>query len=143
VTANAGDPRGTGWAFPVRLEPEAAPPDSSRPRGVALARLDESVRESILLIIGTARGERVMRPSFGCGIHDQVFAPQDTTTAGIIGFEVREALVEFEPRAEVLDVRVTPDSEEGRLLVHLDYRVRATSNVFNLVYPFYLEQGDG
>jgi phage baseplate assembly protein W len=142
MTANAGDPRGTGWAFPVLLEAE--PADPGHPRGVAMSSLDRSVEESIRLIIGTARGDRVMRPTFGCGIHDHVFAPHDATTAGLIGFEVREALVDFEPRAEVLDVHVVSDPQEDtRLLVRLDYRVRATNSVFNLVYPFYLQAGEG
>jgi uncharacterized protein len=142
MTANAGDPRGTGWAFPIRLEDE--PADPGHPRGVAMSSLDRSVEESIRLIVGTARGERVMRPTFGCGIHDHVFAPHDATTAGLIGFEVREALVDFEPRAEVLDVQVVSDPDEDtRLLVRLDYRVRATNSVFNLVYPFYVQEGEG
>jgi phage baseplate assembly protein W len=142
MTASAGDPRGTGWGFPVRLEDE--PADPGRSRGMAMSSLDRSVEESVRLIVGTARGERVMRPTFGCGIHDHVFAPHDATTAGLIGFEVREALVDFEPRIEVLDVQVDSDPQnDTRLLVRLDYRVRATNNVFNLVYPFYLQEGEG
>src|SRR5262245_29594787 len=96
-----GDFRGAGWAFPVGTDPEGR---------INLARLDDSIRESILLIIGTAKGERLMRPTFGCGIHDLVFAPNDATTAALASFEVREALVDFEPRIEVQDVRATTDS---------------------------------
>ncbi|MHC5258233.1 GPW/gp25 family protein [Streptomyces sp. UC4497] len=125
------DPRGTGWRFPVGTEPGF---------GTAMSTLDDSVEESIRIIIGTARGERVMRPTFGCGIHDHVFATRDASTAGLIEFEVMEALVEFEPRAEVLRVWVAPGPGEAELLVELDYRVRATNNVFNLVYPFYLQE---
>ncbi|MFQ5881390.1 MAG: GPW/gp25 family protein [Candidatus Methylomirabilales bacterium] len=122
---------GIGWKWPVQ-------PEEGR---IALSRLEESVRESILLIVGTAKGERVMRPTFGCGIHDLVFAPNDTTTAALVSFEVREALIDWEPRIEVLNVQVTPDMEEGNtLLINLQYRVRSTNNVFNLVYPFYLER---
>jgi hypothetical protein len=131
--ANSDDFRGVGWAFPLEADDEGR---------IALARLDDSIKESILLIVGTAKGERVMRPTFGCGIHDLVFAPNDATTAALLSFEVREALVEWEPRIDVLNVRVTSDpAEEGKLIIVLEYRVRSTNNVFNLVYPFYLEKG--
>ena len=133
VADGGGDFRGVGWRFPVKADREGS---------IDLARLDESIKESILLIVGTARGERAMRPTFGCGIHDLVFAPNDTTTAALVSFEVREALIDWEPRIEVLDIQVRPDAEEGnKLLIHLQYRVRSTNNVFNLVYPFYLEKG--
>ena len=124
---------GTGWAFPVRQGPDGA---------IATARYEESVRQSVWLVLGTAPGERVMRPDFGCGIHDLVFSVADTTTAGLVAAAVRAALVRWEPRLDLLDVQVAPDSAEPTtLLVRVDYRVRATNNVFNLVYPFYLEGG--
>ncbi|MCE7989162.1 MAG: baseplate protein [Caldilinea sp. CFX5] len=123
---------GVGWAFPIATDAEDH---------IQLAQLEESVRQSIFLIIGTAKGERLMHPTFGCGIHDLVFAPNDTTTAALISYEVREALVDWEPRIQVLEVQVTQDRAEAqKLLVHLQYRVRNTNNVFNLVYPFYLER---
>jgi phage baseplate assembly protein W len=119
---------GVGWKFPV----EAAP------RGVELAAGEESVHQSIWIILGTAPGERVMRPDFGCGIHNLVFALSNATTAGLIAFEVRQALLRWEPRIEVTDVRVTPEAE--RLLVDIDYVIRATNSRFNLVYPFHLDR---
>lgn len=138
--AGAGDDfRGVGWAFPIRAVDGASPDE---PGGIALAELDRSIRESILLILGTARGERVMRPTFGCGIHDLVFEPNDTTTAARVSFAVRESLIDFEPRIEVVDLLVAPDpTNDGALLIELQYRVRATNTVFNLVYPFYLHEG--
>lgn len=128
------DFRGAGWAFPLGVDPAG---------GVRLAREDASVAESIRIIIGTARGERAMRPTFGCGIHDLVFAPNSTTTAALVSFGVREALIEWEPRVEVRSVQVAPDPDEGNtLLIEVEYRVRRTNNVFNLVYPFYLQRGE-
>ncbi len=127
------DFRGVGWAFPVGVDPTTG--------SVLLARDDESIAASIRLIIGTARGERLMRPTFGCGIHDLVFAPNNTTTAALVAFEVRDALIEWEPRVDVRDVQVAPDPAEGNtLLIQVEYRVRRTNNVFNLVYPFYLQR---
>src|SRR4051794_30323560 len=99
-TGGGGDFRGVGWAFPV-----GADPDSGR---IQMARLDESIREAILLIIGTAGGGRLMRPTFGCGLHELVFAPNDATPAALACHEVREALIDWEPRVEVLDVATAP-----------------------------------
>jgi Bacteriophage baseplate protein W len=122
---------GTGWAFPVRLD------DS---RGVRLtAGGADAIRQSIWLILGTARGERVMRPDFGCGIHDFVFDVNDTRTAGTVSQSVREALVRWEPRIDVLDVYAAPDTaDRNRLLIEINYQVRSTNSRFNLVYPFYV-----
>jgi Bacteriophage baseplate protein W len=109
-------------------------------RRVELAREERSIRESILLIVGTARGERVMRPDFGCGLHELVFEPNDSMTAARASSEVRESLIDWEPRIDVLDVSVTADGvERNKLLISVDYRIRRTNSVFNLVYPFYLE----
>jgi phage baseplate assembly protein W len=104
------------------------------------AEYEESVRQSIWLILGTSKGERVMRPDFGCGIYDLVFATNSASTAGRIEEEVRDALLFFEPRIDVLAVRVQPDGQGEVLLISVDYQVRATDNQFNLVYPFYLER---
>lgn len=132
------DPRGVGWSFPVHVE------EADAHGRIALARLDESVRQSILVIVGTAKGERVMRPDFGCGLHDRVFGAADTTTAALIALDVEDALIDWEPRVQVLNVDVTADpAQENKLLVALTYRVRSTNNVFNLVYPFYLGGGAG
>ena len=104
------------------------------------ADYEESVRQSIWLILGTAKGERVMRPDFGCAIYDFVFETNSASTAGRIEEEVRDALLFFEPRIDVLAVRVEPDGQGERLLINIDYQVRATDNLFNMVYPFYLER---
>ena len=122
---------GVGWQFPPR-------PDASGQ--IAMARYEESVRQAIWTILDTARGERVMRPDFGCGIHDLVFAVNSAGTVGRVVSEVRQALVLWEPRIDVLDVAVLPDAGQSNLLpIKIDYQVRATNSRFNLVYPFYLE----
>jgi phage baseplate assembly protein W len=144
---------GTGWAFPVESTPrdpvpaplgqsplEAATP--ADPEQIALAVEERSIRESIAIILGTARGERAMRPTFGCGLNQLVFEPNDSMTAARASLEVRESLVDWEPRIEVLDVRAGADPVvPERLVIELEYRVRTTNNVFNLVYPFYLRSG--
>ena len=109
-----------------------------------LAEYEESIRQSIRIILETARGERVMRPDFGCGIHERVFALNDSATRGIIEDEVREALLNWEPRIEVLDVEARAEGSEGQvLMINIEYKVRSTENRFNLVYPFYLNRSHG
>jgi len=122
---------GVGWAFPVKLDGEGA---------FERAQHEESVRQSIWTILGTAKGERVMRPEFGCGIYDLVFEVNDAATAGKVVQAVREALLAFEPRIDVRDVQVRPEQQGEVMLISIDYEVRATNNAFNLVYPFYLER---
>ncbi len=121
---------GVGWRFPIGLEGGQ----------IGLAPYEESVRESIWIVLATARGERRMRPDFGCGIHDLVFASPTGETLGRVETEVRNALTRWEPRIELLGVSADRDeSEPSRLLLQIDYRVRVTNNRFNLVFPFYLE----
>ena len=126
---------GVGWRFPVmKLEP-----DMSR---FALAKYEESIQQAIRIILSTSKGERVMRPDFGCGIHELVFAPNSASTRGLAEHHVREALLNWEPRIKVLEVEASPAGpQEEAIILTVSYRVRATDNRFNLVYPFYLERG--
>ena len=127
---------GLGWGFPLRLE--------SGPEGekfLATAADEESVRQSIEIVLSTAKGERVMRPDFGCRLRDLVFAPNDGATRASAEFEVREALQMWEPRIEVLEVTAQAAGERDEiLLIDIAFRVRSTDNRFNLVYPFYLDR---
>jgi len=123
---------GRGWAFPVRIDPATG--------GIAVSEYENDIRQSIQIILRTSRGERVMRPDFGCGIHDLVFGVNSAGTASAIAAEVRQALAIWEPRIDVLDVYAAPDpAEASHLLIEINYQVRSTNSRFNLVYPFYLE----
>ena len=107
---------GTGLAFPLRVNSTG---------NVALVSHEREIEESIALILGTAPGERPLRPEFGCAIHDYVFAPADAATAGEIADEVRRALLRWEPRIDVTDVLVSPDPDNtGLLFVDVGYRIR-------------------
>jgi phage baseplate assembly protein W len=123
---------GVGWQFPVsKVEPG---------NQIAMARYEESIRQAIWIILGTAPGERVMRSDFGCGIHDLVFAVNGAGTAGQAASQVRAALIRWEPRIDVLNISAAFDNGDPTLLlIEIEYRVRTTNNRFNLVYPFYLE----
>ena len=105
----------------------------------AFRRLAQKVKESILIILGTQHGERVMRPTFGCNLRRLVFAPNDAATASLARYYVEEGLTTWEPRIVLDEVRVENDNDQGRLLVHIDYRIKSTYESRNLVYPFYLQ----
>jgi phage baseplate assembly protein W len=103
---------------------------------------EQDVKEAIRIILGTSKGERVMRPDFGCGIHDYVFATINTSNLMLIENSVRDALTVWEYRIELISVKVLTDSAAGgKLLISIDYKIRTTNNRFNLVYPFYLKEG--
>ncbi len=124
---------GVGWAFPPRLEADGS---------IAEAIYEEDVRQAIRIIIFTNRGERLMRPDFGAGLNEFVFEPVSTATMALIENRVREALIAWEARIDLLEVKVTSDaSERNKLLIDMTYRVRATNAKHNLVYPFYLQEG--
>ena len=121
---------GSGLAFPLQVDQRGA---------VALAHADEDVRQAIMLVLGTAPGERPMRPEFGCRLQEFVFDGVDAYTMGRLREAVLDALERWEPRIDVFDIRIDlSELDAGRLLLDIDYRLRATNDVRNLVYPFYL-----
>lgn len=122
---------GTGWTFPIKV---------NRRGGLSYSQHEKDIEESIYIILGTSKGERIMRPDFGCGIHDFVFSPPDEFTMQSIKNRVEEALRDWEPRIDLLGVDVSP-AESNRLIINIEYRVRSTNTFYNLVYPFYLEEG--
>jgi phage baseplate assembly protein W len=124
---------GVGWAFPPQVEADGA---------ITEAVYEEDIHQAIRIILGTNPGERVMRPDFGAGLNAFVFEPVSTTTMALVQTRVQDALIAWEPRIDVEQVRVTTDSNERyKLLIDITYRVRATNAVGNLVYPFYLQEG--
>lgn len=126
---------GRGWWMPVKLDP--------RTGQVAEVQYEEDIRQSIRIIIETAPGERVMRPYFGCGIHELVFAAMDSETLQRVRSVIEDALRRYEARIELIDVNVDEarESTDGRLRIEVDYRVRKTNQVGNLVFPFYFREG--
>ena len=121
---------GCGWNFPPRLNERGT---------MALTADDNEIEQAIGIILGTAPGQRVMRPEFGCRIHELVFAPNNSATAGLAGRYVVEALGRWEPRIELQRVEATPDLDSpNQLLISIEYRVAATHSNRSLVYPFYL-----
>jgi uncharacterized protein len=121
---------GAGWSFPLGTDATG---------GVALVTREREIEQAIRLILGTACGERPMRPEFGCRIHDHVFGPATSATAGQIAYDVREALERWEPRIEVAGVAVNFDAiASGTLYVDVGYTIRGLNDPRNLVFPFYV-----
>lgn len=123
---------GSGWGFPPRLD--------SRGR-IELVHEEADVEEAIRIVLGTRKGERPMRPEFGCEIHDLVFAPNDPSTIGLARRYAQESLLMWEPRIDAVDVQAAPGGPENAILLNVRYRIIATNSVRNLVFPFYTIPG--
>ncbi|MCP4368482.1 MAG: GPW/gp25 family protein [Deltaproteobacteria bacterium] len=122
---------GKGLKFPIKIGSDD---------GLAKAEGEEKIRDSVINILSTSIGERVMRPNFGSKIHNHIFDTINSATKSSIAFNIQEALIEWEPRIEVENVQTSDDrAHEGVLLISIDYKVRSTNNRFNLVYPFFLK----
>ena len=131
--SNDKDFLGKGFRFPVAVNLNG---------GVSSSVLEENVRQSIFIILGTAPGERVKRPQFGCRIHDLMFAPNNYITAARAEFFCEEALYKFEPRVDELTVKAEPSKgEPNRLDIKITYKIIGQTHLKNLVYPFYLTEG--
>jgi uncharacterized protein len=131
-----GDTReflGVGWKFPLQVTPGGK---------IAQARYEQRIEESIFLILSTSKGERIMLPDFGCGIHELVFAPNNASTLAVVTQTVRQALTTHERRIDVLDIDAeTAPEQPNLLLIRINYRIRANNALGNLVYPFYISEG--
>jgi phage baseplate assembly protein W len=124
---------GTGWKFPLQVTPTG---------GIATSSEEQKIEESILLVLSTAPGERLMLPDFGCGIHDLVFSPNNSSTITTVVDLVRRSLTTYEPRIDVIEVTAqTSTEQQNLLLIRVDYRVRDNNAMANLVYPFFITEG--
>jgi uncharacterized protein len=126
---------GSGWAFPLRTDATGR---------IALVSREQEIEESIRLVLGTAFGERPMRPEFGCAIHDYVFDSADTETAAKVAAAVRASLRRWEPRIDVTDVLVSFDREDPSIIyIEIRYAIGETNDPRNLVFPFYVIPAEG
>jgi len=123
---------GNGFAFPMQIDVLG---------GTGMSEEDANIRQSMMLILGTAPGERLFRPEFGCAIHDILFEPNTMLTAAKIEYEVKRSLLAFEPRISDVEVKAAPDDDEpSRMNVSISYVIRKTNTTANMVYPFYLRK---
>jgi uncharacterized protein len=124
---------GRGFAFPLSVDPVTG--------RMEMAEYEEDIKQAIYIIIMTRKGERVMRPEFGCSIHDYAFDSLDFENLTKIEDAVEEALILWEPRITDINVQAYVVDADGKLNISIDYVVRTTNNPYNLVYPFYINEG--
>ncbi|MGE5372256.1 MAG: GPW/gp25 family protein [Solirubrobacterales bacterium] len=125
---------GRGWKFPVQVDQVTG--------RIMMSETTDDIQESIRIIIATARGERVMRPDFGCSVMEFLFGPTDPTTLQMLQSAVQDAIISWEPRVKDVEVLAELDrAQADRVNLQISYVIRATNNLYNLVYPFYLNEG--
>ena len=134
VATNSKAFLGRGWAFPIGIDATGE---------IATAAYEDDIQQAIRIILGTEPGERVMRPDFGTGLRGLMFEPINTTTIALAQHRVQQALILWEPRIDQVNVQVTADPPNGKLIIKVSYRIRTTNTFYNLVYPFYLQEGAG
>ena len=123
---------GTGWSFP---------PEFSRRGKVSMVSAEEDIKQSLLILLSTSPGERVMQPTFGCGLKHHIYENIDESTITILKDLITRAILFFEPRVTVESIDVSSeDYREGKVQLNIVYRVRSTNNRYNLVYPFYIHE---
>lgn len=123
---------GQGIAYPLRVDGGG---------GLAMSAYEENIEECIRIVLGTAPGERLYRPDFGCRMHDLIFEPNTHHTRNLVEFYAHEALLKWEPRIREIATRARQDPDEpNAVLLEISYSVRATNSNFNLVYPFFLRR---
>jgi uncharacterized protein len=128
--SDAADFIGRGIMFPMRVNQSGS---------IAMSTGTDDLGSSIHMVLATAPGERLMRPTFGCRIWELMFEPINSNTIGLMNVAVRDALGQWEPRIDVDTVEVVPDDvNDGRVNIAITYRVRATNDHRNLVFPFYV-----
>lgn len=125
---------GQGWKFPVRVNASGRLAYSSGP---------DRIRDAIWIVLNTSPGERVMRPTFGAGVRDFVFAPNSTVMRTRLSSAISTALVRWEPRIEIVNIDVSALDEPNLVNISIDYTIRTTNELFNLVFPLYLQEGAG
>ena len=127
---------GRGWSFPPTFDRRIA--------GVQMLEHEADIASSLHLLLSTARGERIMVPHYGCNIDELVFENLDTRMRTLMADKIESAILYHEPRIDLERVHVDDDPEEtleGRVLIGVTYRVKATNSRFNFVFPFYREEG--
>lgn len=122
---------GQGLAFPLQIDPRG---------GIALVSGERDIEQAIRIILGTMPGERVMRPEFGCYIHDLVFAPHNAATEGLAIQYIERALERWEPRIALRSVNILPSGQEGMMLIEIKYEIKDTHDERSIVYPFYIAE---
>jgi phage baseplate assembly protein W len=133
-TGSSGDIIGVGWKFPIKVNAQGGLDWSSGP---------DRIRDAIWIVLATALGERVMRPTFGAGVENYVFAPNSAVSRTQLDSAIRDGLTRWEPRISLVNIDVSQGDEPSLVNLSIDYTIRTTNELFNLVFPFYVQEGAG
>jgi Bacteriophage baseplate protein W len=125
---------GKGWKFPIKVNAKG---------GLSYSAGAERIQDAIWIVLGTSQKERLLRMTFGGSAYEYVFEPNSNVMRTQLATAVREALVRWEPRIELVNVSVIQGTQPSEVRVSIDYRIRSTNELFNLVYPLYTEEGAG
>jgi phage baseplate assembly protein W len=125
---------GRGWGFPPQFKQSE--------KKVGMTQGNEDIEKSLEILLGTRKGERVLMPDYGCNLDEMVFETFNQSLKTYLADMVKSAILYYEPRIEPLQVTIDESFiNEGRLMIEIEFLVRATNSRFNKVYPFYLEEG--
>lgn len=124
---------GRGWKFPVEF--------TRGNNSATLVQHEMDIKESIIILLTTIKGSRLLRPSYGTSVRTLIFEPLDTNTATYISEEIKKAILIHEPRVFVDKVEADQESLNGTLQVSIDYTIISSNTRSNLVFPFYLNEG--
>jgi phage baseplate assembly protein W len=124
---------GRGWAFPPGFSPQS--------KTALTVSEDEDIQQSLIILLSTRLGERVMQPLFGCNLHSMTFEKADKSTITFLRDDIEAAILYHEPRIKLVDIQIRPAADlDERIFIDIIYVVRATNTRSNLVYPFYLTE---
>lgn len=124
---------GTGWSFPPAFSPGGAE--------VEMVSGVEDIRQSLHIILSTRLGERVMQDEFGCALDSVLFEEMDQGFINSVTSVVSHAILYHEPSITLDELDVSEsETQQGLLLITLDYTVKETNSRFNMVYPFYVNE---
>jgi uncharacterized protein len=125
---------GRGWSFPPSFRKEM--------QGVEMTEKEDDIEKSLHILLTTATGERLMQPRYGCNMEELVFESLNTTTKTLMKDKIQTAILYFEPRIDVTKIELNDtDQLEGKVLIEIEYIVRATNSRFNFVFPYYINEG--
>jgi phage baseplate assembly protein W len=124
---------GRGWSFP--------PVFTRGDHGVQMVDEEEDIKQSLIILLSTIKGERVMQPDYGANMEDLLFEPLTVSFAQRMSGQIERAILFFEPRIKTDDISYNQDNENGLMEIRIDYTVVATNNRRNIVYPYYLNEG--
>lgn len=125
---------GCGWKFPPGVDKVTGRMKTSS--------LEEDIKEAIRIILFTRKGERVMQPEFGCGIQNYAFSDMSMMDLRSMEQDILEAIIRWEPRVIKTEVEIGKEHiEKGFLEISVTYTVRSTNNPYNMVFPYYINEG--